>query len=192
MLWVYDDLIESDNAVRFYGPCSPNFDALGFDFSRAQKHPNTENIPPIELVIPELQTGEMCDNLSVPPCFGMLVSKNLRQVFDSLDISHIQWYQAVIKNSDGEIVSDEYFLGNNLYAIEAIDFERSELELDEDDGSIDFIDKLVIKDDLHDLPHIFRLKEFLPLQVLTEELKKAIVSSGCTGIEFLKPEELKL
>jgi len=193
MVWIYDDLLVRDDDLRFYGKFSPEFDKLAFNFCKGDKLTAPQNIPPIELIIPDKQNGDIHDNISVPPSYGMLVGSKLKKVFNDFGVENIDWYQVTIR-SNSKIVSEDYYLGNILTAINGVDFKRSELELDEDDNRIVFIDKLVIRDDIEpgSMPDIFRLKEFLPLRVVSDRLKNAMVESGCTGIEYLLPEEVTL
>jgi len=141
------------------------------------------------LIIPDLQKGLLYDNVAVPTRFRILVSEKLKGVFDSANVCNIQWYRANIKRGENTLVSSEYYLGNIVSSIDAVDFEKSEL----DDNCIEFIDKLVLRSDLpHSLPPIFRIKEYKPLKAIFDELKNAIYSSGCTGVKFIEPEKLTL
>lgn len=193
MHWLYENLVSRDNAVRFYGNFSPNFDQLNLDLGKARIQEDPKKVPPIELIVPPLQSGDLYDNTSIPPNFGLLISPKLKSVFDMAGINNVQWYKTQIMSSSGNLVSDRYALGNIVGSLGIVDFERSDLELGEDDGNIDFIDKLVFRDDVEPLSlHIFRLREYIPLKVVSDRLKELVEESGCTGVRIIEPERLKL
>lgn len=70
--------------------------------------------------------------------------------------------------------------------VDCIDFKLSELDLDENDGSIDFIDKLVLDFKKADQAgyDIFRLHDYFPQVVVSDRLKQAIESESPVGIRF--------
>jgi hypothetical protein len=73
-----------------------------------------------------------------------------------------------------------------------VDFESSELELS-DDGDIQFIDQLSLNlSEDEDYGHIFRLAEFLPITVISDELKQALEASKTIGYRIYAPEDFDL
>ena len=193
MLWLYRNALENDNDVRFYGDFTPIFFKLEIDLGKGKSLPDIANIPAIELVIPELTDGELYDNITVPPAMGMLVSSKLKALFDQAGVNNIQWLPTKISRSDGNIVTEDYVLGNIVGLINAADMKKSDVVLHGESGRIKFIDKLVLRDDLGNLRYsIFRMNEFKPIRIVTDNLKLLIENAGCTGIKFLEPGELTL
>jgi hypothetical protein len=87
----------------------------------------------------------------------------------------------------------DYKIVNINKGLDCVDFSRSELELDEDDD-IEFIDKLVLNEEKlieHEIS-ICRISEFLPLIVVHDNIKNKMVGLGISGVNFMRPEELKL
>lgn len=70
--------------------------------------------------------------------------------------------------------------------VDCIDFERSELDLDEETGLIDFVDKLVLNEEKADRAgyDIFRLHGRFTSIVISDRIKQAIESVNPVGIRF--------
>ncbi len=70
--------------------------------------------------------------------------------------------------------------------VDCIDFKNSEIDYDEDFGTIDFIDKLVIDEQKADLAgyHMFRLHERTSRVVVSDLVKQAIEAIHPVGIDF--------
>jgi hypothetical protein len=70
--------------------------------------------------------------------------------------------------------------------VDCIDFKRSELDLDEETGLIDFVDKLVLNEEKADRAgyDIFRLHGRFTTIVISDRIKQAIESVNPTGIRF--------
>jgi hypothetical protein len=191
MYWLYRCKCETDDDIHFYGDYSRVPDGYKLDFSCGIVSVDPETTPPIELFIPNELPGNMLDNVYVYPGNGILISKKLQQVFDD-SLCNIQWYKTTIQRRPSQLVSDEYCLGNIIgKIINAVDFPASDLVLKKN-GKIRFIDRLVLREDIDPPSPIFRINEFESLIFVTDQLKRQIEKSGCTGIEFQKPEDLRL
>ncbi len=70
--------------------------------------------------------------------------------------------------------------------VDCIDFKNSEIDYDEDFGTIDFIDNLVIDEQKADLAgyHMFRLHERTTRVVVSDLVKQAIEAIHPVGIDF--------
>ncbi len=75
-----------------------------------------------------------------------------------------------------------------------VDFDKSILDLDEDDGSIDGFDKLILQDDIlkETKLKVFRIKEYLPLILVTDEIKDEFLKNNITGVNLTNPNQLVL
>ncbi len=122
---------------------------------------------------------------------GLLFSEKLLSVFEMLKVKNIQYSRVELINSDTKQIN-EYCLVNVVGRFNIIDYETSEVELD-DDGDIQFIDSLAFIDTSKmTLPPIFRLSSFLPLVIVSNEIKQSLEDHGITGLKFYKPEDFYL
>ncbi len=134
----------------------------------------------------------MTDNIVAATQAGLLVNEKLRGLFSSLNITNIQFFAARLLESSSGAVEEAYCFANIVGKYSCVDQDESELEY-YDDGSIEFIDKLVLNlsEDI-DYGHIFRLAEFLPVVVISDALKQALEENDITGVKIYKPEEFEL
>ncbi len=189
MYWIYKHKINNNKDIRFFGELPMAIQQNGLDFSMGTVVNEIKDLK-IELCIPETQTGSLLDNIEVPLNVGILVSKRLQKAMIDFGIKNIQWYKASLKHINGNLVSNDYAVGNIIKTIPCVDFEKSELVLRKNTSNIKFIDKLVLKEGIKD--HIFRIAEYLPLIIISNDLKKVMEANNFTGIKFLNPEELVL
>ena len=95
-------------------------------------------------------------------------------------------------NTDSGEINDDYVIANIVGKIDCLDYEKSELELDQD-GSIEYIDSLSIKnEDSVDYGNIFRLSAFHPVVVVSPLIKEEMENNKITGIRFYRPEDFSL
>jgi hypothetical protein len=141
----------------------------------------------------DMQPDEtMVDNIPAYGCRGLLINKKVKSVFEGLNIDNIQYVKARLINLRTNEILEPYWIANIVGKIACVDQEKSELEYYED-GQIKFIDKLVFKP-MKDLQygHIFRYAEFLPVIVVSDELKNALQGHDVSGFAFYRPEEFSL
>ncbi len=122
------------------------------------------------------------DFINVPNRLGLLISKKILSIFNSLDICNIQYFNTSIIWNNSLIIKDEYFIANIIWIYNCIDLKKSNLEF-YNDWEIEFINKLVIKKDIN-FWHIFRLAEFPSLVVIDDELKNKLLESNITWIKI--------
>ncbi len=152
----------------------------------------SEELPVIDFSFPLDPEERMTDNIVSATRVGLLINKKIKDVFNKLAIKNIQFFPARLIDTNTNKIFEEYCFANIVGKFSCVDFEESELEL-YDDGDIQFIDKLVLNlsDDI-DYGHIFRLAEFLPIVVISDELKQALEESGATGFKLYAPEDFEL
>lgn len=134
----------------------------------------------------------MTDNIVAATQAGLVINKKIKDVFDALEIRNIQYFPGKLIESNSGKADERYCFANIVGKFACVNHEESELEY-YSDGSIQFIDKLVLKlDDNNDYGHIFRLAEFLPLVVISDELKAALEAAEVTGFKIYDPEDFDL
>lgn len=161
---------------------------LHFDDGRA-----IETTPPqIEVPYSKHPDEYFTDNIVVPTRLGLLINETVKDVFDDLGVDNIQYFPAKLRERSTEEVREDYWIANVVGKHECVDQERSELELF-GDGAIMFIDGLVLEPDAAtEYGHIFRLAEFPPVLVISDDLKRSLERADVTGFRIYRPEEFSL
>ncbi len=152
------------------------------------------SVPVIEYVRKKSEPGRLTDILIALTSKGEVFNTKVRDILDGLGVKNIEYYDTTVNDEINNQIITDYKVANIVGVFDCVDFEKSELELDEDDGSIDDIDKLILKNDViekHNLP-IFRIKEYFPLIVVDETIKNAFEKEDVSGVVFMKPEKLRL
>lgn len=131
------------------------------------------------------------DNLYGNGVSGLLVSKKIRSLFDSLEVHNIQYFPVKLINEAGGMEMEGYSFANIVGIYSVVDMTKSDVEeSDVREGLLTEINSLVLKDfDENDYPAVFRIKEKPRLVLVKDDLKRAIENSDITGLEFQKPEE---
>ncbi len=133
--------------------------------------------------IPE--TPQMVDYHSNP---RPVISDKIKDVLEPLEIMGIQLFPVTI--DDSPATDKKYWFLHIYHAIEAMDKNLSEFTIDEDDGDIDDITKIVLdKMVLSDIPLeerlIFQLKEGASMFLVHESIKDKIMVVNPIGIRFI-------
>src|SRR5690554_3078445 len=104
-------------------------------------------------------------------------------------VPNIQMFPLEIIDPKSKEKYKDYKIANVVGLVSCIDENKSDLDYF-DDGDIEFINKLVLKESKvpSDLD-IFRLRERPTLVIVSDVLKTAIEGSGMTGCVFAKPED---
>ena len=148
-------------------------------------------LPVIEIPYTIEACERKTDNLIAHGCRGLLVHKKIRAALDNIETSNVDYYKTKLINRNNGNVDNEYYIANVIGLIDCIDHEKSKLVIDEDDGDIEFIDKMVLKDPGNEgYPDIFRISEFLPIIIVSDSVKMALKSFS--GFIFYKPEDYSL
>ncbi|THB63584.1 MAG: hypothetical protein D6B27_12015 [Gammaproteobacteria bacterium] len=191
MFWIWMTEAQSEADARIY--TQPEIiSTYGLDFDSGRR-PQAKNIPTIEIYKPADQ-NQLTDNLIAPGVTGIVINRKVYSIFEKNNINNIDYYDAVVIDEITAKKEANYKVGNIIGLIKCINFEKSELVLDDQDGSIEFIDKLVLNEDyLKEIKlKIFRLEEFPPIIIVDDLVKKELESANISGINFYKPEEFVL
>lgn len=134
----------------------------------------------------------MTDNLIAPGCRGLLINRKIREILNDVGVDNIQYFKTRLVNSSSGEIGEDYMIANIVGKVDCLDYERSELELDQN-GNIKFIDSLSIKDEgVIDYGNIFRLSAFHPVIVVSTMIKEEMEKNKITGIKFYRPEDYSL
>ncbi len=139
----------------------------------------------------------VCETL---PEFGMtdfvvtdlgcpIVSSRLKDILE-VAADNINYYPARIIERVGEPPLTGYFAANIIGMIDCIDFEKSELEVEEEDGEIidiDDVETLVLKE--QGFARIYRMHLFERVIVADEKLSDMLISSNISGMKLVEPEK---
>lgn len=171
--WQYDCLKE-EVIPSVYNEISLNFGELH------------ENLPIITLVS---KTEKLPNHIPNHKEY-LFFDKKIISIIESFNIDYIQFFEVLIKNRKGDILSDEYKNLNIIKVIDAIDYTNSKLVIN--DGDIVDVEDLrldysKIEDEL-----IFRLENCEILVFFREDIAKAIVNAKCTGIEFFEADGYRI
>ncbi len=117
------------------------------------------------------------------------ISVRVATVIEKLNLEGVEvWdYTAILPDKAYKDTWKYIVVANH---VDCINFKNSEIDYDEDTGTIDFIDKLVVDEQKADLAgyHMFRLHEEFPRVVVSDIVKEAIESINPVGIKF-KPTD---
>ncbi|THB66099.1 MAG: hypothetical protein D6B27_07200 [Gammaproteobacteria bacterium] len=190
-IWMTEPQSEADDRIYSKPDVVSKYD---LDFDSGCKQPIKE-IPTIEIHISEDQSQNLLtDNLIAPGITGIVINRKIRSILQENNVSNIEYYNSILIDEIMGKKETDYKIGNIIGLIRCVDFEKSELVIDDHDGSIQFIDKLVLKYDLLKdikLP-IFRLGEFSQIILVHNAIKNELESANVSGINFYKPEEFVL
>lgn len=152
----------------------------------------TEKVPVINIPFDPHPEERKTDNIVAPTRLGLLINDKVKTVFDKLSIRNIQYFKARLLEQNSQTIDESYSIANIVGKFSCVDMDQSKLEFFSD-GNIEFIDKLVLDLEVSvDYGHIFRLGEFPAILVISDALKKALETSGVTGLKIYRPEEFSL
>ena len=118
-----------------------------------------------------------------------VMSKRLREALDRAGVDNIEYYPAVLTNTEtGE--KYEYFAFKVIGLVAAADLDSSEYTSFDGDALIDtsFETLAIDESKAHGLK-LFRLAENINALMVHEEVKNVIEESGINTLDFLKPDE---
>lgn len=116
-----------------------------------------------------------------------LFSTRFQDVLENAGVANIQYFDAnVTYVPTGEKL--EYKVANIIGAVEALDKDASECDVDED-GFVDDFDTVVLNEDvLKDIDFV-RFYELLNIIIISEKIAKAIGDAKLTGVRVIEPSE---
>lgn len=116
--------------------------------------------------------------------------EKIRDIIAQFGIDFIQYFEVEVEYKDGEKVPQSYKLANVRNLVNAIDRNKSLLDIDADeedeDSNIRDILDLQLNADIVKDEILFRMVGYETLLVVRADLAQAIVNSRCTGLEFYR------
>ncbi|MBN1961018.1 MAG: hypothetical protein JW841_08725 [Deltaproteobacteria bacterium] len=187
MYWIFATETQNESQAQIFGRPEV-IKQLGLSFNRGL--PITTKVPEIEIKVSPADENILTDNLIAKGTKGLVFNSKLREAISNTGVDNIEYFDvAVLLESSGKIIRD-YKMANIVGRIDCID-PTSELQRD-DDGSIEFIDKLILDESKIHGALMFRLAEFLSIVIVHENVKQAVEAGGFTGINFYQPEDYVL
>jgi len=189
MYWIWANERSDEYELRIDG-VPPVIEEKDWSFDLGQYV--VDSVPVIDVPYTMQPDERLTDNLIAPGCRGLLFNKKVKKIFNDAGVDNIQYFEARLVNTDSGEINDDYVIANIVGKIDCLDYEKSELELDQD-GSIEYIDSLSIKnEDSVDYGNIFRLSAFHPVVVVSPLIKEEMENNKITGIRFYRPEDFSL
>lgn len=187
MHWIWATEAQDESQARIQG--RPQVvDRLDLAFDRGT--PQAVAIPEIEIRISTENEGTLTDNLIALGTTGLVFNSRLRRLLEGLGVDNIEYFDAkVVRERSGEATTD-YKVANVIGRVACVSPE-SELRL-YPDGSIQFIDRLVLDGARIRTHRMLRLAEFLQIVVVNDDVKKAAEAARITGVTFYRPEDYVL
>lgn len=160
--------------------------------------PVKEKLPPLSVTTDEDHGSRFLDAI---PNQGLLfvISKKLLDILNSLKLANIEAFPIIVKDYDSKRKHD-YWVCNVVGLIPCLDRRRADVVWEDDDPQTIFLLRKMALDELlieaankgrkaQECLKLFRLKEAPQFLIASEEIRKAVLEAGITGIEFRKPEE---
>ena len=157
-----------------------------------QGHRVTQAVPLVRLVRDADAPGVLTDNLIAPGTTGLVFSARLRALLASCGVANIDYYPVVVENPADGSSSNDYALANLIGRVTCFDVARSVVQVDPVLNQIEFIDSLVLVDDVVDGLRMFRAAEHSQVIVVHPDVRDACVSAGITGVEFERAEDFSM
>ena len=136
-------------------------------------------LPPIEL---DLKKNKKLPDAIPNHQLYLIFNRQLIDLIKSYDVDYLEEHEVIVRQDGKELCEVVYKNINVLKLVDVIDREQSELTVDED-GEIDFLNKLVLKTEFEELP-VFRIEGFEILVLFREDLAQDIINRYMTGFEF--------
>lgn len=146
------------------------------------------NLNNLEFICETLPNDKLSD-FAVTDLGAPIVSDRVKKILDDHLVDNIEYFPARIITRAGATPINNYFMMNILGLLDCIDFESSDLEVEEEDGEvvdIDSVNELILKDKSYG--SIYRMYFFERVIVLEEPLRQALSSANITGMKIVSPE----
>ncbi len=151
--------------------------------------PFTVEVPePLEFILDDSFPGRLPDFFSsgMPP----LMSDRLLEALREIGVDNLDTYRAVLKNLNGEVVSESYKAVNVIGVVSVADVGRSQAAPGQSVRMIDTsFDSLAIDEEKAAGHLLFRLAEAVTAVVIHEKVKEHLEARGLGALGFIRPEE---
>lgn len=118
------------------------------------------------------------------PLSWLIFSDDLLGFWWPMIKNDVQVFDAPVYFRNG-VKFEGYKIINPIRVIDCLDIERSGVEWEED-GSIHWCKKIYIREDKVGEHHIFKLKDYFPPVIVSDQLAKSLKGQGFKGIAFIK------
>lgn len=188
MLWVVETILESENHLLIYDSPSVLIDN---DLDLDEGEVIYEDIPEMmEFKYSANPADIVQDNIPANGMSGLLISEAVKETFDAIDVSNIQFFPVKLTNLQGGKTLGQYYFANIIGIYSIVDIEKSIVEMCPVVKDMFFsIESLIFEEIEEDeYPPIFRLKEMPSVIIVNDLIKEIIEKSSLTGFRFHKPE----
>ena len=158
------------------------YDAISLDFGTP-----LNNLPTIDLIA---DTNKLPNSIPNHHLF-LFFDNNIRNIIIKKGVDYLQYFGVNIYNKKNELISSDYKTINILNVIDAIDKEKSILELDED-GLISKIKNLSLNYTQINNALMFRLKGCETFVLIREDIAQEMVNNKLTGFHLFQAEGYKM
>jgi hypothetical protein len=137
-----------------------------------------------------LQLGEDYPGLELTSYIGntdsmLVVDRKTADIIQSHRVGEIELIPFKLLNHKGRVHSSDYVFVNPIGAVDCLNYEKSSITRDEDDGSLVRVDKVVLAaNKLSGAPDLFRIKDAMTSYVFSEALVSDLRDKGCTNFVF--------
>lgn len=146
------------------------------------------NFTNLEFRCETLPNGEMTD-FSATDLGAPIVSEKLKNMLDSLNIQ-LQYFPVRVIEKEGAQPIQGFYAINIIGLVNCIDFDASDLEIEEDDGEIaDIVDVRTIILKNQDFGDIYRLYMFERVIIIEGHLAKKLHELNISGMKLVEPEK---
>ncbi|WP_407667254.1 imm11 family protein [Myxococcus qinghaiensis] len=163
----------------------------------AKSYMLTKGVPvsswfPSDVVFDFAPNGGMKPGDSVRNVLGLhIVSEKLRDILVSSAGARFEFLPVKLRNHKKKLVPEPYYVANLLDVVSCVDRARSVFTVNElfKDRLRDFERLVLDPGRLGPDTKLFRLGENTELVVVREDLARAILHAGCTGMKFMPMED---
>jgi hypothetical protein len=185
-LWIWETRPTADSHRILYA--RPDVVRLhGLSFLTGER-PTRARWPRIELPMRRGERGTKTDALSAPGLNGEAFGPRLRALLADLGVTNLEYYPLRILDVKTGKTIDDYRVANILGHRDCIDSARSTLRRSRGTEGIRSIKGMTLVESKARGLKMFRLTGFLPILIVTEDVKLAVKEAGITGVEFYRPE----
>jgi hypothetical protein len=173
----------SENMMLLEEPVNPGDEDSWFGGCRFQEPPDE---PVVVEILPDNENGDLLPYFGTATLMNAAFCEALREA----GVDNIDFYDAVIRSSDGLMTHTGYKAFNIVGVVQAADLERTVFNDPPGTRLIDAsIDTLAIRPDLPSNLLIFRLAEYLGAVIVHEQVKRVIEARNFPYIIFRDPGE---
>ncbi len=120
------------------------------------------------------------------PTSWLIISDHLLEIWKPFMKDDVQIFDAPIYYESDQRRCDGYHIINPLRIVDAIDWDNSIISRYEDDKSVAYFPKMILKKASIGKANIFRLKDYLSPIIISPAMVKDLKKKKCKGLAFLK------